>query len=248
MNLELKNKTVLVTGASKGIGAGIAESFAAEGCDLILVARSKEALALLKNDLESKYAVKCSFYVADMSSSEAILNLVSQLDKIDVLVNNAGAIPAGDLMDIDIQTWKKSWDLKLWGYIEMTQLLYRRMKQNTGGVIVNVIGVAGEKLNNQYIAGTAANASLIAFTKSVGSVSLNDGIRVLGVNPGATATERIKKLGAYEHLSNPNNEDKAERLATVREIADVVVFLSSGRASFVSGIVVNIDGGFASRN
>lgn len=247
MDLNLKSKKVLITGASQGIGASIARSFANEKANLILVARSEDKLQLLQEELEKKYLIECDYLALDISKEENIEKLVELHSDIDILINNAGAIPSGDLLSIDTKEWKKSWDLKVWAYINITKGIYSKMKERKAGVIVNIIGIAGDKVIDDYIAGTVGNAGLIAFTKAVGSKSLEDGIRVLGINPGPTATERIQKL--YKNVQrNDADLNNKTRMAKVEEISDVAVFLSSEKASYITGTVINVDGGFASRN
>ena len=245
MDLNLKSKKVLITGASQGIGAAIAREFASEKANLILVARSEYKLKSLKEELVQKYHIECDYLALDISKDENVEKLIDSYSDIDILINNAGAIPGGDLFNIDIKGWKKSWDLKVWAYINLTRGIYTKMKQRNIGVIINIIGIAGDKVINDYIAGTVGNAGLIAFTKAIGSRSLEDGIRVLGINPGLTATERIQKLNDNVQI---NSSASTQRMADVVEISNVVVFLSSEKASYITGTVINIDGGFASRN
>ena len=130
------------------------------------------------------------------------------------------------------------------------------MRERGRGVIVNVIGLAGEKYDSGYIAGTTGNASLMAFTRGIGSTSIDHGVRILGVNPGAVATDRIRTLLTTRAESEFGDGSRWQeffsklplgRAASVEEVANVVVFLASERASYLSGIVVTIDGGQAAR-
>ena len=187
MELNLKGKRVLVTGASKGIGRACVEMLSAEGCTVLGASRSIAASATTK--------------AADLSQRGAAEELAKWAGDLDILVNNAGAIPGGDLQGVDEDTWRKAWDLKVFGYINLTRAVYAAMRNKTRassspvrGVIINILGNAGERLNPAYIAGSTANAGLMAFTRTLGGASHADGIRVVGINPGPVATDRLISL------------------------------------------------------
>jgi len=252
MDLNLRGKTAVITGASKGIGFAVANALAEEGCDLHIVSRSSEGIEKAATHIQSKYAVKVTAHALDLSQSESATALFERVKKIDILVNNAGAIPGGDLEKVDEQTWRSAWDLKVFGYINLCRLFYGAMKAQAHGVIVNVTGLAADRLDTNYIAGSSANASLNAFSRALGSNSFKDGIRVLAVSPGAVETERM--VGLMKTKSETQFGDASrwrellkglpyERAATVEEVANVVLFLASPKASYLSGIVVNVDGG-----
>ena len=178
---------VIVTGASKGIGAAVARQFAAEGAHLHLVSRTAPDLELLQAELQRDYpAAQVAVHAIDLGAAGSVAALwaaldASELGPVDILVNNAGAIPAGDLLTVDEETWRSSWDLKVFGYINMAREAYRHFQTAGGGVILNVIGTGGVRPTFGYIAGATANAGLIAFTEALGAESAKDGIRVLGV-------------------------------------------------------------------
>ena len=193
MDLKLRGQNALITGASKGIGRAIATVLADEGCNLILVSRTAADLDATKEKLGST-GVSVVTHALDVSSTASIDQLAAEHPDIDILVNNAGAIPAGRLNEIDDQRWRQAWDLKVFGYINMTRAFYAAMKARGGGVIINVLGVAGERLEFNYIAGSVGNAGLMAFTKAMGAASPADNIRVVGINPGPVATERLETI------------------------------------------------------
>jgi NAD(P)-dependent dehydrogenase (short-subunit alcohol dehydrogenase family) len=256
MDLELSGKTVLVTGASKGIGLAVAEAFAAEGCALHLVARTAADLNAAGARIQAAHDVRIFTHPLDLSRSESVRALAAACPDADILVNNAGAIPGGDLDAIDEARWREAWDLKVFGYVNLTREFHRRMRQRGGGVIVNIIGLAGERMDAGYVAGSSGNASLMAFTRAVGSTSIDHGVRVVGVNPGAVETERLVKLfqtRAQRRFGDPSRWRELfevlplKRAAKPAEVADVVVFLASPRAAYISGTIVTVDGGFAAR-
>src|SRR5262249_42997695 len=129
MDLQLAGKTALITGASKGIGRAAAERLAAEGCNLILVSRTAADLAAGKTAIAQQSKMQIDTVAADLSRSSAVEHLARHFSMIDILVNNAGAIPSGQLLDVDEQTWRKAWDLKVFGYINMCRAYYALMKQ-----------------------------------------------------------------------------------------------------------------------
>src|SRR3954454_21888664 len=145
MDLHLRGKRVLITGASKGIGAAAAEAFAEEGCDLLLAARSGDALKALAERLRSTHQISAAAHVVDLRSAADLAKLAKDAADIDILVNNAGDIPGGSIDKIDEATWRHAWELKVFGYINLTRADYAQMKSRGHGVIVNDIGAAGEK-------------------------------------------------------------------------------------------------------
>lgn len=256
MELNLKGKTALITGASRGIGRAIAERLAEEGCHLHLASRSAEDLQTAQNELAAKYDVEVQTYAMDLSQSSNVNTLAAACSDSDILVNNAGAIPAGSLASVDEAAWRNAWDLKVYGYINLCREMYSRMKTRGEGVIINIIGVAAETTEANYIAGTAGNASLDAFTRALGGGSPVDNIRVLGINPGLTATDRIvtiMKQNAQAKGIDPENwrellgDMPFGRMAESEEVADLAIFLASDRAAYISGTVMTIDGGLSSR-
>jgi len=255
MNLELTGKTALITGASKGIGLALAHVMAKEGCHLHLAARNGDAMQAAKTEIEAAHAVKVTVHALDLSSTEAMEKLASDCGDIDILVNNAGDIPAGSLEIVDDVSWRKGFDLKVFGYITLARAFYTKMK-GRDGVILNVIGNSGENWDASYIAGSTGNAALMAFTKALGGASLNDGVRVVGVNPGPVATDRMLKIMKRKAIDMLGDESRWEELfdkypgkrpATAEEVADLCAFLSSPRAGYITGTIITIDGGIAAR-
>ena len=164
MDLKLAGKTALITGASKGIGGATAAQLAAEGCHLVLVARTAGDLARAKESITRKANVSVETVPADLSDSANVTRLAKQFPDIDILVNNAGAIPGGKLLDIDEATWRAAWNLKVFGYINMCRAFYALMKARQAGIIINVIGNAALTHDPDYICGVTGNAALTAFT------------------------------------------------------------------------------------
>ena len=253
MDLHLRGKRVLITGASKGIGAAAAEAFAEEGCDVMLAARNSDQLKALAERLRSAHQIGATTHVVDLRKPEDIVKLVKDAADIDILVNNAGDIPGGSIEKIDEATWRHAWELKVFGYINLTRAIYAQMKARGHGVIVNDIGAAGEKFDANYICGSAGNAALMAFTRALGGKSLADNIRVVGINPGPVGTDRhvtLLKTRAKNQFGDENRYKEFQkdmplgRPAHAREIGDLMAFLASDRSGYTSGVIYTVDGGF----
>lgn len=256
MDLGLRGKKVIITGASQGIGEGLAEVFAGEGCDLHLVARSIEKLKVLADRLTSEQGVTVECQEQDISARGSAMAIAEAAGKVDVLVNNAGAIPGGDLWQVGEDAWREGWEVKVFGYIDLCRAIYPRMKDAGGGVILNNIGNGGENFDFRYIAGSTGNAALMGFSRALGGRSLDDGIRVLGVNPGPVATDRIANIMKKRAVEQWGDESRYTELmeayplgrpASVREVADLFAFLASPRSAYTSGTIITIDGGLTSR-
>jgi 3-oxoacyl-[acyl-carrier protein] reductase len=256
MDLGLDGRTAIITGGSKGIGFGVAVSLANEGCKVHIASRDKGMLETAAANIKQQTGREATIHAIDLSKSGSADELLKAVGTPDILVNNAGAIPGGNIAMIDEATWRAAWDLKVFGYINLCRSAYALMKERGSGVIANVTGLAADRTDFSYIAGTAGNASLNAFTKALGSYSLEDGIRVLAVSPGPVETERLVTLMKTRAKAETGSEDgwrdylkgmPLGRAATVEEVANVVTFLVSDRASYVSGAVLNVDGGHGAR-
>ena len=255
MDLGFNGKRALITGASKGIGAAVARIMASEGCNLVLVARDGDRLAALRSEIvQTCHGVDVDILAMDMRASGACTTIAQRAGVVDILVNNAGDVPAGTILDIDEESWREAWDLKVFGYINLAREVYRVMVARGRGVIVNVVGTAGERPRGSHIAAASGNAALIAFSRGLGADSVRQGIRVLAVNPGATETDRQMDRWKAKALAEFGDELRWPvyvagypfgRMARPEEVASVVVFMASEPASYVSGTTVTVDGGGA---
>jgi len=248
MDLQLQGRTAVVTGGSKGIGLACAKRLAAEGCHVELVARNAELLAAATAAL-APHGTRVGTHAVDLRDSEAVKRLAGACADADILVNNAGDIPGGSIFDIDEAKWRHAWDLKVFGYVNMTREMLGHMKARGRGVVVNVIGMAGEKPSFDYICGATANAGLAAFTKGLGAKSVEFGVRVLGVHPPATRTDRIvsivktvakNRLGDESRWEEVLNDGSFGRVIEPEQVADTVAFLASPCAGQLSGVMLNL--------
>ncbi|MGH6953727.1 MAG: short-chain dehydrogenase/reductase, partial [Alphaproteobacteria bacterium] len=198
-------------------------------------------------------------HALDLARSEDQRRLAAATGAVDILVNNAGAIPNGSIDELSEDVWRQAWELKLYGYVNLTRLYYAMMKERGHGVIVNNIGSAGERMYAGYIAGSAANSALIALTRALGSRSSEVGVRVVGVNPGLTATERAGTLLRSQSEQTYGTSERWRdvlkdmnlpfgRMAEPREVADLIAFLASPRAAYISGTTISVDGGATHRH
>jgi len=252
MDLNLRGRRALITGSSKGIGLAIADSLASEGCEVHLVARTQSELDKVTARIKADHQVEAFGHSADLSSTAGVKAVAAACGDIDILVNSAGAIPRGTLLEIDEDRWRKAWDLKLFGAINLTREIYGPMCKRGKGVIINVVGIAGERPDAYYIAGSCANAALIMFSRSLGGDSIRHGVRVLAVNPGPVETEKhindTKRL-AKEKFGDENRWRDVmsglpmKRAATTDEVSGMVAFLCSDFSSYISGSSITIDGG-----
>lgn len=255
MEFHLAGRTALITGGSKGIGLAIARTLAAERCNLHLAARTETDLKTAANDIRKRYGVEVNTHSVDLADSSQAKQLAAACGSIDILVNSAGGIPRGTLLEIDEQTWRRAWDLKVFGCINVTREIYAPMCEQRKGVIINIVGISGDRPDAYYIAGSTANAALMMFSRSLGGDSIRHGVRVVAVNPGPVETE--KHIKDTERLAQERFGDKSRwrdvmaglpmgRAARPEEVASMVAFLASDLAGYISGCVVSIDGGLLS--
>src|ERR1700724_66118 len=250
MKLGLRGRQALVTGASRGIGRACAEILAEEGCDVVLVSRTAADLEAAKAKITAQHNVAVRCFPLDLSDSKSVDTLAAQCPATDLLINNAGAIPRGNLADIDEARWRDAWDLKVFGYVNMTRRFYALMAARRTGVIINIIGAAGQSVQSDYIAGSSGNASLMAFTRAMGGTAPRDGLRVVGINPGPVMTDRLVTLmrtraqtqfGDAERWTEYMKPLAFGRAAKPEEIGWMAAFLASDLSAYTTGSIITID-------
>jgi len=245
MDLGLTGKSVLITGGSKGIGLACAKAFAAEGCRVHLAARDRGRLEQARAELGGE----AELHPTDMRDGGALRALAAACAQVDILVNNAGDIPGGTLESMDEAKWRHAWELKVFGYVNLSRAIFEPMKKRGSGVIVNVIGMAGENPSFEYICGSTANAGLAGFTKALGKGSREHGVRVVGVHPPSTRTDRILGVMKAAAQAKFGDENRYPELVASgafggmiepEQVGDTVAFLASARAGQLSGVVLNL--------
>ncbi len=216
---------------------------------MVLAARSPTEAA---ERLRARHQVKVEALALDLSDAAQRQALFDAAGGADILVNNAGAIPSGNLAAVSMERWEESWRLKVWGYFHLTQLFVGAMRARRSGAVCNIVGMAGRAWKPGYIAGTAGNAALIAFTCAVGAEAQADGVRVWGINPAVTRTERMETQARHRAAEAHGDPERwremvkglpFDRPIEPREIADLCVFGCSARAGYLAGTVVDVDGG-----
>jgi len=257
VDLELNGKTALVTGGSKGIGRAIALALAREGARVAICARESSALETTAREIRTATGAEIVPLVGDLSllaeTGRVADETAARLGRIDILVNNAGAIRGGDFLKIPDEQWIGDWNLKLLGYVRMSRAVFPLMQAQGGGRICNVVGAAARNPTASYLPGGVANAGLVNFTKGLADLGAPANILVTAVSPAATATSRWDMLMVQQARAAGKAPDayRAEaesayplkRIARPEDVADLVCFLVSGRAAFLTGICVTVDGG-----
>ncbi|ACC70107.1 SDR family oxidoreductase [Paraburkholderia phymatum] len=263
MDLGLKDKVVLITGGSKGIGLACARAFAMEGAKVAIVSRDPANLARAREQLSSE-GLHVHLTRADLhephSAADVVEEATGAVGPIDILINSAGAARRYDPESLDAAAFKATMEAKYFPYIYPQQEVLKRMAERVKsgaakepGTIVNIIGMGGKMASDIHIAGGAANAALMLATVGLAHYYARYGIRINAINPGATLTDRVEealKLEASregiepaEALTRGEARVPLGRFAKPEEIADVALFLASRRASYVTGAIVPMDGG-----
>lgn len=245
MELNLTGKRVLITGGSKGIGEGIAKAFIEEGAKVGVVARGQEDLERVKNQLG------VTIYQGDLldedERSQVFKNYIEAFGGIDILINNAGGSSGGKALETSLSEFSKAMTLNYLAAVHFSQLACEAMKTENGGSIINITSIFGRESGGK-VTYNNAKAALISFTKGLADEVIRDGIRVNSVAPGSILhptgnwqrrlEDNPEKIATYVEQNIP-----AGRFGTVEEIANVIVFLASERASWVVGATLNVDGG-----
>jgi NAD(P)-dependent dehydrogenase (short-subunit alcohol dehydrogenase family) len=251
MDLGLKDKRILITGGSKGIGLACAKAFLAEGARVALVSRSKENLDAARKALKDCYTI-----AADLTDAAAAAAMVERVEKefgaLDVLVNSAGAAKRTDADDLTPTAWRAGMDAKYFSYIHVIDPVIKRMGKRGQGAVINVIGSGGKVASPTHLAGGAANAALLLATAGLAYAYASKGVRVVGVSPGVTKTERVAEgLKAEAKRANVSEEQAYKQMisrlpmgrpAEPEEIADIVVFAASERGRYLTGANISTDG------
>ena len=254
MDLQLRGRHVLVTGGSRGIGLACAREFLAEGCKLSLVGRNPQHMERALAELRPLGEV--AGHCADLTDAAAALQAVdaaeAALGPVDVLVNSAGAARRTPHDELQPQAWHDAMQAKFFTYIHVMDPVVRRMGARGTGAVVNVIGMGGKVATTTHIAGGAANAALMLATAGLAAAWGPRGVRINAVNPTLTLTERLAEGFSVDARLRNTSQDEVQRqaekklplgrLAKPEEVAAAVLFLSSPRASYISGAILSMDG------
>ncbi|MEL7270725.1 MAG: 3-oxoacyl-[acyl-carrier-protein] reductase [Bacteroidota bacterium] len=242
----LQDKNVIITGASRGIGKGIAEVFASHGANVAFTYSSSEAPALaLEKELQAK-GVKAKAYQSNAASFEASEKLIAQVledfDNIDVLINNAGITKDNLLMRMGEADFDKVIEVNLKSVFNMTKAVQRTMLKQRNGSIINMSSVVGVKGNAGQTNYAASKAGIIGFTKSVALELGSRNIRCNAIAPGFIETEMTEKLDE-KTVQGWRDGIPLKRGGTPDDVANACLFLASDLSGYVTGQVLNVDGG-----
>ncbi|MCH5303559.1 MAG: SDR family oxidoreductase [Ruminococcus sp.] len=237
-------KTVLITGASRGIGAKTAQAFAKEGYRVIINYNKSKAEAQTLADMLSKnYNTDCTAYGCDITDSKAVAEMFSEIGTVDVLINNAGISEQKLFTDISDEDWKRMMATNLDGVFYCCREALKGMIQEKNGSIINISSMWGEVGASCEVHYSASKAAVIGLTKALAKEVAPSNIRVNCITPGVIATDMMKGFDE-ETLESLKEETPLSRLGTPEDIANMTVFLASENAGFITGQILGVNGGF----
>lgn len=257
MELGLQGKRAIITGGSKGIGLATAMLLASEGAQVALVARNEGPLKEAAEQIVAKTGTEPFIIVADVSVEEdvrrAVAATVERFGGIDILVNNAGISAGRPFELVDTAAWTADLDLKLLGAVHFAQAALPYLRKDGGGAIVNVTAVGGKTPLGSSLPSSVSRAAGLALTKAMSKDLAPGGVRVNAVCIGLIHSDQIEKLWQStapnlsweEFAADPRHDIPLGRIGEADEAANVIAFLVSDAASYVTGTAVNIDGGKA---
>jgi 3-oxoacyl-[acyl-carrier protein] reductase len=258
MDTGLKSLTVLITASSLGIGKATAEMFTAEGCKVAISSRSKENLLSTVKEIKSKYGVDAFWSVCDLYKQKDIESTFSavteQFGTVDILVNNCGGPVPGLFQQLEEQDWDNAYEQVLLSAVRFSKLALPGMMAKNWGRIINLTSISVKQPVDNLILSNSLRAGVTGFTKSLSNEVAKFNITVNNVAPGMTLTRRLYELAVVEAKEKGKSHEEIlvdmakrvplNRLARPEEIAAVVVFLASKQASYVTGVTIQVDGGY----
>ncbi len=256
MKLGLEGKIVFITGGSKGIGLACARGFAAEGARVAIASRSQENLDRGRQSLANdgiEVVTACADFSNPDQAQSAIAAAEKSLGPIDILINSAGAANRYQVDAYSSEAWHQGLNSKFFPQAHAIDAVRPGMIQRKRGSIVNIIGMGGKSAQQVFLSGGAANAALMLITVGWANALGRYGIRVNGINPGSTLTDRVQRglqadakaqgISEAEALERNQARIPLGRFGRPEEVASVALFLASDQASYVTGVVIPMDGG-----
>lgn len=244
--MSLKNNVILVTGSTRGIGLAIAEKAASEGASLIISGRNQDTATDIAEKIKKKYNVTAIGIACNINEFESCQNLINKsletFTKIDVVVNNAGITKDNLILRMKENDWHDVINTNLNSIFYITKLISKSMIKNKKGKIINIssiVGITGNAGQTNY---AATKAGIIGFTKSIAKELGVKGITCNAIAPGFIETDMIETL-PKEYISNIISNIPLRRLGKTEDVSDLVVFLASDKANYITGQVLSVDGG-----
>lgn len=258
MEFGLRGKVALVGGSSRGLGRAIAEELAAEGTDLVVCARGEQALLEVADEIRRSAGVRVVPVTADTSTPEGTGRVadaaIEEYGRVDVLVTNTGGPPAGPFEDHPPEAWHAAVSSLLDSVIELTRRILPGMKERGWGRIINITSIAVKQPVDDLILSNSIRSAVTGFARTLANEVATHGVTVNNVMPGYTRTDRVEQLArrvaaargidADRMLSVWDAEIPIRRIAEPREVAALVAFLASERASYITGTSIPVDGGW----
>ena len=255
MEIRLKNKTAIVTGASRGIGRAIAARLAGEGARVVFAARDRNLMEQAVKEIErgGGRAAALSVDLREMDAAKRTVDFtLNTFGQIDIVVNNAGATKRGDFLELTDEDWADGFALKFFGAMRLTRAAWPQLKVQAGSVL-NISGVGGRMPGPLFTIGGSVNAALLSFTKAMADIGIRDGVQVNAVNPGSIRTERYRRMLEATAQQQGTDVETAERkmiesarttrIGEPEEIAALVAFIVSQEGRFLQGSLIDMDGG-----
>ncbi|MBE9481373.1 MAG: SDR family oxidoreductase [Bacteroidetes bacterium] len=258
MDLGIKDKIVLVTASSKGLGKAVALRLSQEGAKVMICSRNKENLLKTRDEISNKTGGIVKAFIADVTDKEQVKTMIDQIaeefETIDILVSNAGGPPAGKAEDFSLADYQNAIELNLLSTIDLCYKVLPYMKKQHWGRIINITSVSAKQPIDVLILSNTSRAGVLGFSKSLSSQVASLGITVNSVCPGYTKTERVENLAkAFEESGKGTQQDfynnlektiPMRRVGTPEEFAQTVAFLASEGAGYITGVALQIDGGY----
>jgi len=241
---DLKNKTVIITGASTGIGAELVKTFAKYGSNVILLSRSLDKMNSLISNIKSNEKQILKAYKIDISNEESVKKIFEEInssyEKIDILINNAGITSDNLLMTMKTNQWTDVINTNLNGCFFCCRAISKKMIKQKSGKIINISSIIGEVGNKGQSNYAASKAGIIGLTKSLAKELASRKINVNAINPGYIDTDMTKDL---KNKNDFLNNIPLKRFGNCNDVSEVACFLASDKSNYITGQVINVDGG-----
>jgi 3-oxoacyl-[acyl-carrier protein] reductase len=239
MDLGLKDRVAIVAGSSKGLGKAVAFGLAAEGVKLALCARGEEELRRTASEIPTELMAEAVDVTVEAQVTRFVQAVLEKFGRIDICVTNAGGPPAKKFDNTSVEDWRSAVDLNFMSTVYFARAVLPHMKEQRWGRLIAISSVAVLQPVDGLILSNAARSAVRGLVKSLSNEYAPHNVLVNNVCPGYTATERLKKLDVHPEAQIPMG-----RVATPEEFANLVVFLASERASYITGVSIPVDGGW----